>query len=137
MKNLFAVCVAGTIIALTQQAMGTDGKKKKWLPDASRGQSISERLCISCHLVKPGQAGNVTAGVPSFAAIANRPDQTSKRIAYVLMQSHPPMPTMPLTVYEIGDIVAYLDALRDSASGRPLIKKPPKAREKSNYPNQS
>jgi cytochrome c len=137
MKKVFAVCVAGIMIALAQQVLAADDNKKKWVPDPLRGQSTSERLCISCHLVKPGQAGNVIAGVPSFAAIANRPDQSSTRITNVLMQSHPAMPTVSLTLHEIGDIIAYLDTLRNSTSGDPLIEKTPKPRMKPKYPDQS
>lgn len=135
MKNMLVVCVAGLTIALAQQTAADD--KKKYDPVAMRGQSTSERLCINCHLVKTGQAGNAIAGVPSFAAIANRPDQSSKRIANVLMESHPPMPTVSLTRHEILDIIAYLDTLRDSASGAPLMKKTPPPRVKPKYPDQS
>ena len=137
MKNVFAVCVAGIMIALAQQVSAADENKKNWVPDPSRGQSTSERLCVSCHLVKPSQAGSVIAGVPSFAAIANRPDQSSTRITNVLMQSHPPMPTMSLTLHEIGDIIAFLDTLRNSTSGGPLIEKTTKPRIKPKYPDQS
>lgn len=137
MKNVLAVFVAGIVIALAQSVTAADDNKKKWVPDATRGQSVSERLCISCHLVKSGQAGNVIAGVPSFAAIANQPDQSSKRISNALMRSHPPMPTMPLTLHEIGDIIAYLDTLRDATAGNPLSEKAPKPRAKPKHPDQS
>jgi mono/diheme cytochrome c family protein len=137
MKKVFAVCVAGIMIGLAQQVSAADDIKKKWVPDPSRGESTSERLCVSCHFVKPGQAGNVIVGVPSFVAIANRPDQSSTRITNVLMQSHPPMPTMSLTLHEIGDIIAFLATLRNSTSGGPLIEKTTKPRKKSKHPDQS
>lgn len=135
MKNVFAVCVAGLIIALAQPTAADD--KKKWTPNASRGNDVSQRLCVNCHLVGPKQTGKVTVGVPSFLAIANRPEQTSRRISNVLMQPHPPMPNIPLTLHEIGDILAYLDTLRNSTSGGPLIEKTPKPRMKPKYPDQS
>ena len=132
MRNVFAVCVAGLLIA---QPASANDKKEKWIPDTARGQGTSERLCTNCHLVKPGQSGSAIAGVPSFAAIANRPDQSSERIANILVQSHPPMPTMSLTRNEILDIIAYLDTLRDA--GVPLIEKTPTPHAKPKYPDQS
>jgi hypothetical protein len=57
MKNVFAVCVAGMMIALAQQVLAADDNKKKWVPDPSRGQSTSERcasVAISSSLVKRG-----------------------------------------------------------------------------------
>ena len=136
MKSMFSVCVAGFLSAFASQPQAADDGKK-WIPDALRGQGVSEQLCVSCHLVKPKQVGEVTAGVPSFMAIANRPDQSGKRIANALIQSHPPMPNISLTVHEIGDIIAYIDTLRSPDSGKPLFEKGPLQKKKPNYPDQS
>ena len=107
-----------------------------WKPDPGRGALLAQQLCASCHLVDDKQTSNVTVGVPSFNAIANKPWQTKDRIASVLIKPHTPMPDIQLSTKEIGDIVAYLDQLRRPDSGEPLLKSK-KERTKPKYPKQS
>ena len=52
------------------------------------------------------------ADVPSFAAIAARPDNSAERIAGRIIIPHPAMPGVQLTVAEIRDIVAYIQSLK-------------------------
>ena len=63
------------------------------LADAKRGQELSQRLCSGCHSVSPGSAATVNADVPTFAAIASRPDATAERLAGRIIVPHPPMPS--------------------------------------------
>lgn len=81
--------------------------------DAANGAALSERLCASCHVVgaKDNRAGE--AGIPSFTAIANQPNQTGELVAGAIIVPHPPMPTVPLSLPEIRDIVAYIMSLRE------------------------
>ncbi|MGI9411000.1 MAG: c-type cytochrome [Hyphomicrobiaceae bacterium] len=105
-------------------------------PDPVSGKALAEQLCAGCHLVSDRQKGRVVAGVPSFDAIANRPDQSVERIFKVIIRPHAPMPDMHLTRTEIGDIIAYLDTLRRPDAGAPLIDKN-RSRKKPVYPKQS
>lgn len=82
------------------------------LGDAKRGQELSQRVCSGCHSVSPGSAATVNADVPTFAAIASRPDITAERLAGRIIVPHPPMPNVQLTVVEMRDIIAYILSLR-------------------------
>ena len=83
-------------------------------PDAKTGKEIAEKLCSGCHIVNAGTAGpTVQADVPNFAEIANKPDQTTQKIAGRIVIPHPPMPNTQLTREEIGDVAAYILTLRN------------------------
>jgi cytochrome c len=82
------------------------------LGDAKQGQDLSQRLCSGCHSVSPGSAATVSTDVPTFAAIASRPDITAERLAGRIIAPHPPMPNVQLTVAEMRDIIAYILSLR-------------------------
>ena len=82
------------------------------LADAKRGQELSARLCSGCHIVAPGSASTANADVPTFAAIAGRPDTTAERLAGRIIVPHPPMPATQLTVAEMRDIIAYILTLK-------------------------
>lgn len=97
---LFAVAVVNPAFAQTGSA------------DAKRGQELSARLCSGCHIVAPGSASTANADVPTFAAIAGRPDTTAERLAGRIIVPHPPMPATQLTVAEMRDIIAYILTLK-------------------------
>jgi cytochrome c len=82
-------------------------------PNPNAGQVLAEKLCTSCHIVD-GQAASasVSADVPSFVAIANKPGQTTQAIAGRIVVPHPPMPQIHLTRDEIADLAAYILSLR-------------------------
>jgi mono/diheme cytochrome c family protein len=125
-----ALTVSSAWHALAGDASG------KTPPDPVSGKALAEQLCAGCHLVSDRQKGRVVAGVPSFDAIANRPDQSVERIFKVIIRPHAPMPDTHLTRTEIGDIIAYLDTLRRPDAGAPLIDKN-RSRKKPVYPKQS
>jgi len=79
----------------------------------ARGRELAERACGGCHAVNGG-SGTVVQGtdVPSFGAIAGRPNQTAERLKAFIMTPHRPMPGIPLTLAEVEDIVAYLQSLK-------------------------
>ena len=105
-------------------------------PDANDGRSIAMRLCAGCHLVSSSQKGEVTAGVPSFDLIANKPDQTADRILSILIVPHPPMPSIQLDRQEIANLIAYFATLRKPEAGPPLLK-PRQQKQKPKYPKPS
>jgi cytochrome c len=82
------------------------------LADSKRGQELAARLCSGCHIVASGSATTTNVDVPTFAAIAARPDTTAERLAGRIIIPHPPMPTIQLTVAEMRDIIAYILTLK-------------------------
>ncbi|MBR0709208.1 MULTISPECIES: c-type cytochrome [Bradyrhizobium] len=79
--------------------------------DAGHGADLAKRWCASCHVVANGQTA-ASADVPSFASIARRPDFSSEKLAFFLLDPHPKMPNFPLSRSEAGDIAAYIGSLR-------------------------
>ena len=80
---------------------------------AERGRELSQRLCTNCHAVDAHPSGPLRADVPSFAAIATRPDVTGTKLAGAIIIPHPAMPGVQLTVAEIRDVVAYILSLKE------------------------
>ena len=79
--------------------------------DARNGRILAQRLCSNCHVTGEGQESR-RADVPSFAAIARRPQSTPERLAARIVLPHPEMPNVPLTRAELRDIIAYIHGLR-------------------------
>lgn len=88
-------------------------------PDAQKGRVLAERACVACHVVTERAVSPVAADVPTFAAIANKPDQTMEAIAGRIVIPHPPMPAIALSREEIGNVVAYIMTLRKDDGGGP------------------
>jgi mono/diheme cytochrome c family protein len=86
--------------AQTQQSIG-------------RGHEIAEQACAGCHAINGGQ-GSIIQGtdVPSFRAIANRPNQTPQRLQTFIMTPHRPMPGMALRLADVDDLVTYILSLK-------------------------
>ena len=78
-----------------------------------RGQETAERACTGCHAIDSGQRSTFQGTeVPSFRAIATRPNQTPERLQSFIMTPHRPMPGIPLTLAEVDDIAAYILSLK-------------------------
>jgi mono/diheme cytochrome c family protein len=132
MKFMLRVVVAAAL-ACTWFGVAEAEEAKIWVASAARGEKLAERFCASCHLVREGQTNGVAAGVPSFKAMTNLPDE---RVANVLMIPHMPMPNMQLTRNEIADIVAFVAELRRKVEGQPPAGAP-NTRKKPVYPSPS
>lgn len=94
-------------------AVGSDAK---WKANADRGKRFAERMCAGCHMIGTGTTRGAVAGVPSFKAIANSPGRTETSLKNTLIKPHPPMPDTQLTMHEIGDLLAYIDTLREGST---------------------
>ena len=117
--NLTLSSMAGVVLALAAGA--ADSMAAGPLtprPDAEKGRILAERACIACHVVSKQAAAPVVADVPSFLAIANKPNQTMEAIAGRIVIPHPPMPAIALSREEIGNVVAYIMTLREGQDGR-------------------
>ncbi len=100
----FLPAAAAAVLAFSAPALALD--------DPAAGKATAMKWCASCHLVEQGQATAPAAGVPSFAAIAAKPDQTADRIAGAIVAPHPPMPDLQLSRQQIADLAAYILTLR-------------------------
>jgi cytochrome c len=80
--------------------------------DPKRGLELSTRVCSGCHIVSSASATTANADVPTFSAIARRPETTAERLAGRIIVPHPPMPNVQLTIGEMRDIIAYILSLR-------------------------
>lgn len=103
-KHLRRICL---LLAVTSGL----GMSSALAADADHGADLAKRWCASCHVVANGQA-TASADVPSFASVASRPDFSSEKLAFFLLDPHPKMPNFPLSRTEAGDIAAYIGSLR-------------------------
>jgi cytochrome c len=121
---ILAIC--SSTFAMTTLASGqpNDGEFpdssetiKRTKPDPENGRIISRALCTNCHVIEEGpNAVAVNADVPSFPAIANKPNQSAERISAWLLSAHGPMPNAHLTRKELRDLSAYIISLRKPKS---------------------
>lgn len=81
--------------------------------DASNGEALARRWCISCHVVAADQK-QLTTEAPPFSTVANKHDFNAGQLALFLLNPHPKMPDMNLTRNEAGDLAAYIATLRSS-----------------------
>ena len=104
----------GAIFFLLANAASAQDLKGKlpFKPDPARGHQTAIKLCTSCHLVDKEQIGTTQPGVPSFMQMANRPGQTSDKLATIMIHPFPPMIDTHLTTHEIKDISAYILSLK-------------------------
>jgi mono/diheme cytochrome c family protein len=80
--------------------------------DFAAGRVLARDLCSSCHLTAPDQSGPVPDGVPSFMAIAARPEIAGERLLDTMLSPpHPDMPVPPLDQRQRRDVAAYILSL--------------------------
>ncbi|ABD07964.1 cytochrome C precursor [Rhodopseudomonas palustris HaA2] len=75
--------------------------------DATNGETLAKRWCISCHLVSEDQRKG-TDLVASFASIASQPGFDQDKLAIFLLEPHPKMSSMALSRIEAQNIAAYI-----------------------------
>ena len=130
MKQLRTAFFAAFMLGVSFDA--TADRPKQFVADAKRGETVALKLCSSCHIVRADRNNRAVAGVPSFRAMTKLPRE---RISSVLIVPHAPMPNMQLTLKEIADILAFVDALRREMAGEPKVT--PAPRKKPIYPSPS
>jgi mono/diheme cytochrome c family protein len=102
--------LVASAVALTLCSRGASGQSQH---STSAGRLVAERFCVACHDIGGAPTeGAVSAGVPGFATIAARPEQTAEAIAGRIVVPHPQMPDIQLTRREIADVSAYILSLR-------------------------
>jgi hypothetical protein len=57
--------------------------------NVAEGEKLARKVCVTCHIVAPGVGpAQVTAGIPSFMSIADKPDQTATQIQAKILNPH-------------------------------------------------
>jgi len=104
---LHALQIAAALCALASAAHGQTASS------IVRGHDIAEHACAGCHAINGG-GGSVIQGraVPSFRAIADRPNMTAERLQALIITPRHPMPAIPLELAATNDLVAYIRSLR-------------------------
>ena len=116
LASVAALCAMTSLLAAqpnenvpAQEPKPMNSKK----PDPENGRIVARALCTNCHLIGEQPGSSVNPDVPSFAAIANQPGQSSERISNWLLNAHGQMPNAHLTRKELADIAAYIMAQRE------------------------
>ena len=77
------------------------------------GKELAAQWCAQCHVISPEQSGSIQPDVPSFAFIANKPDQTPEKIENSILAPHPPMPDLRLSRDTVLNLSLYILSLRE------------------------
>lgn len=100
-------CAATALIALVAVAINC---VPVTAADIAHGEQLARRWCSTCHLVASDQR-QASADVPSFSAVARKPNFSPEKVAYFLLDPHPKMPNLSLGRREAEDIAAYIASL--------------------------
>ncbi|KWT69808.1 Cytochrome c552 [Hyphomicrobium sulfonivorans] len=83
-------------------------------PNVKAGRQVAEKLCVGCHIVMPNPPNStVSAEIPAFQTIANRPGQTADTVVGAILIPHPPMPNTNLSREEVNNVAAYIMSLKN------------------------
>src|SRR5579872_5541496 len=80
--------------------------------DVDNGHALAKQWCSNCHVVDQAQREGQAGGLPSFAAVANRPEVSMQSLRAVMTAQHGRMPDFSLTTREMNDLGAYILSLR-------------------------
>jgi len=107
--------LAGALTSMTVAGLlsiaGSQAAQKS--PNPRLGYSLAKRLCSACHIIAgEPRLDSMLVDAPSFASIANKPDQSIEAIAGRIVIPHSVMPQVKLTRDEIAALSAYIYSLR-------------------------
>lgn len=80
--------------------------------DIARGQALAERWCANCHVVNTEAGSGQSNGLPTFPAIAARPDMNAAILKGAMSATHSRMPDFELGARDQDDLAAYILSLR-------------------------
>jgi mono/diheme cytochrome c family protein len=80
--------------------------------DVARGQALAERWCANCHVVNAAAGSGQSNGLPTFPAIAARPDMNAAILKGAMSATHSRMPDFELGARDQDDLAAYILSLR-------------------------
>jgi len=76
------------------------------------GAALAQRWCMACHIVEPAPRTASANGIPSFSAIAARPETNAEQLKAYLSTGHTRMPDFSLSNRERQALVDYILSLR-------------------------
>jgi mono/diheme cytochrome c family protein len=110
---------AGALIAFSTLGLAQEPEVEPELnlpestvPVPEDGAAVAQKLCVGCHIIEGGEKSAVQADVPSFSAIADRPNQSFDALSAWLMKPHAPMPDPHLSRKEVRDLAGYILTLK-------------------------
>jgi mono/diheme cytochrome c family protein len=80
--------------------------------DVDNGHVLAKQWCSNCHVVDRTQREGQAGGLPSFAAVASRPEVSMQSLRAVMTAQHGRMPDFSLTTREMNDLGTYILSLR-------------------------
>ena len=80
--------------------------------DAQQGHEIARRWCSSCHVVDRTATRAPADGLPTFPAIAAKPDLSADYLRAAMNPQHSRMPDFALAKRQQDDLIAYIYSLR-------------------------
>ncbi|MBM3646781.1 MAG: cytochrome c [Alphaproteobacteria bacterium] len=104
-----AIAKASTLLSITTLTMMVPMAKAQ---DVARRQALAERWCASCHIVSRAATTGRSDGLPTFPALAARPDINAATLKGAMTATHSRMPDFQLGAREQDDLAAYIMSLR-------------------------
>jgi mono/diheme cytochrome c family protein len=80
--------------------------------DIERGRQLSARWCAGCHVVDRSSTEARADGVPTFPAIAGKPNSSPEHLRAAMNPIHGRMPDLSLSKRDQDDLAAYILSLR-------------------------
>jgi mono/diheme cytochrome c family protein len=80
--------------------------------EVEKGRELAKALCATCHMGEGQGEKRGPMGIPSFHAVANRPQQTEDMVVRWLESVPPMMPNHRLTQDEVHALAAFIITLR-------------------------
>jgi mono/diheme cytochrome c family protein len=82
------------------------------LGDVDAGKQYAEQYCAGCHDVATPNPMEIGSGIPTFAAVANKPRVTRTSLVVWMQSSHPKMPNLMLEPQDLDNVIAYILSLK-------------------------
>jgi cytochrome c len=113
--------MVGTALAATFAAAALAQGTSELTPQERRGEALLARLCADCHAIGRTGVGKHPEA-PLFRALSRRYkiEALEEALAEGLTSGHPDMPEFQFTAEEVGDVVAYLNAIQEPPPPAPL-----------------
>lgn len=80
--------------------------------DAQQGREIALRWCSPCHVIERPATSAAADGLPTFPAIAAKPDLSADQLRAAMNPQHSRMPDFALSRRQQDDLIAYIYSLR-------------------------
>ncbi len=108
MRTIMAAVVLGAL--MVGAAAQSDAELTA---QARRGEALLERLCASCHAIGPAGT-SPDAKAPLFRMLGQRYkiETLEEALGEGLISGHPDMPEFRLNGREVGEAIAYLNAIQ-------------------------